>query len=291
MSIGIYKYENKLNGHIYIGQSQNIEKRYQQHLYDAKNRPERGSGVDVAIRKYGIENFSFEILELCSLEDLDKREQYWIQRYDSYNTGYNRTIGGSALRGEDHPRAILTEQDVWNLREEYRKGTRRKDAFAPYIEQGITQRCLLKVWNGETWLGIHMEVYTPENKAFHKQQVDHREDNLGKSSLDRAIPQEEIDLWVQEYNNGNSINAIAKKYGKDNGTVEKYIHNPKAISEVKYHGRTVKNLETNKIFNSISAAARWAGCGATTLTRHLSTDCTAGKVPNSDQPAHWIELS
>ena len=119
MSIGIYKYENKLNGHIYIGQSCDIERRYQQHLYDAKH-PERSTGVDFAINKYGIENFIFEIIELCNKDQLDEREKYWISYYNSYNNGYNRTNGGNVLRGEDHPRAILTEKDVWNIREQYK---------------------------------------------------------------------------------------------------------------------------------------------------------------------------
>lgn len=45
------------------------------------------------------------------------------------------------------------------------------------------------------------------------------------------------------------------------------------------------------IFNSISAAARWSGCGATTLTRHLASDKKAGKVPETDEVAEWEELS
>lgn len=39
MSIGIYKYQNKINNKVYIGQSSNIENRYKQHLYDAAKRP------------------------------------------------------------------------------------------------------------------------------------------------------------------------------------------------------------------------------------------------------------
>lgn len=82
-----------------------------------------------------------------------------------------------------------------------------------------------------------------------------------------------------------------KKYHRDNGAVEKYIANPIAITKVKYRGRQVQNLETGIIFQSINSAAKWAGCGATTLTRHLATDKTAGKVPEMGASAHWIELS
>lgn len=88
-----------------------------------------------------------------------------------------------------------------------------------------------------------------------------------------------------------TINAIAKKYNRDNGTIEKYINNPKALTAVKYRGRKVQNVETQEIFDSISKAAKWAGCGATTLTRHLTSDKIAGKVPGTENPAHWVELS
>jgi hypothetical protein len=49
------------------------------------------------MRKYGIENFSFTIIEECSIEDLDNKEKYWIAYYNSTdkNKGYNRTEGGS----------------------------------------------------------------------------------------------------------------------------------------------------------------------------------------------------
>lgn len=125
---------------------------------------------------------------------------------------------------------------------------------------------------------------------LHKNQLGHSEDQIGLNSLDRSIKQNEIDLWIKDYQNGMTINAIAKKYNRDNGTVEKYINNPNAISEVKYSGRVVKNIETGQIFKSINKAAKWAGCGATTLTRHLVRDKIAGKVPGTLQPAHWEEL-
>lgn len=50
----------------------------------------------------------------------------------------------------------------------------------------------------------------------------------------------------------------------------------------------------NKINGHIyigQSTKRWAKCGATTLTRHLTTDKIAGKVPDTKEPAHWIELS
>lgn len=288
---GIYKYTNKINGNIYIGLSSDIKKRYNQHLYDSKHPERVKTGIDKAIAKYGIENFNFEIIEECEESELDERERYWISYYDSYQNGYNQTVGGKSLRGENHPRAILTEQEVWNIRDQYGKGIPRRKVFKPYLERGISERCLLKVWNRETWVNIHSDVYTEANRLLHKNQVGHSEDQIGLSSFDRAIKQEEINLWCNEYKKGLSINSIAKKYNRDNGTVQKYINNPIELKEVKLKGRKVKNIETGEIFKSINSAAKWANCGATTLARHLATDSIAGKVPNTLKPAHWIELS
>lgn len=96
---GIYKIENLINAKKYIGQSVNIYKRWKQHKYVAfrKESEEYEKPLYRSIRKYGIENFSFEILELCEPELLNDREIYWIDYYDSYNNekGYNLTIGGN----------------------------------------------------------------------------------------------------------------------------------------------------------------------------------------------------
>ena len=89
--IGIYKITNTINGKIYIGQSINIKQRWKQHRANASVRTE---AIYLAFQKYGIENFTFEIIEECKEEELDEKEQYYIGFYDSYNNGYNMTKGG-----------------------------------------------------------------------------------------------------------------------------------------------------------------------------------------------------
>ena len=90
MISGIYKIENLINGKIYIGQSIDIQRRFQEHKRDTDN-----CRIHQALRKYGIENFSFEIVEECELSQLDAKEKYWIKYFDSFNNGYNATIGGN----------------------------------------------------------------------------------------------------------------------------------------------------------------------------------------------------
>lgn len=94
--IGIYKFQNKINDNIYIGQSIDIEKRYKDHINRSKNKNSNqyNSVLHQAIRKYGIQNFTFEVIQECSKEILNEREKYWIQYYDSFKNGYNCTSGG-----------------------------------------------------------------------------------------------------------------------------------------------------------------------------------------------------
>ena len=90
--IGIYKITNNINGKCYIGKSESsIEKRLEEH------RKGRHSNAHLqrSILKYGIDNFSFEILEKCKKDDCGKRERYWILKLKSYDPdyGYNKTYG------------------------------------------------------------------------------------------------------------------------------------------------------------------------------------------------------
>lgn len=88
MTSGIYKITNNINGKIYIGQSVHIERRWNEH-----KRPSGTSMISIAIKKYGIENFSFEILENITPDQrqlMDEREAYYIQHYNSIAPyGYN----------------------------------------------------------------------------------------------------------------------------------------------------------------------------------------------------------
>lgn len=108
--VGIYKIQNKLNQKVYIGQSKNGNRRLNAHKNIAFNRGgnEYDRPLHRAIRKYGIDNFSFEFIEECCVEDLDKRERYWIQYYDSFISGYNLTFGGNSSANRENADKVIS---------------------------------------------------------------------------------------------------------------------------------------------------------------------------------------
>ena len=95
--------KNKIDGKMYIGQTKlKPEKRFSQHCAIASNT-KRNLKLYNAMRKYGIDNFEFSILENDIDEDhLDEREMYFINKYNTLSNGYNHTAGGGGVRGYHH---------------------------------------------------------------------------------------------------------------------------------------------------------------------------------------------
>lgn len=95
---GIYLIRNLINNRVYIGQTtRKFKVRWQEYVAITKNLDAKKNitAIILAMRKYGIENFDFSILEICKKESLDEREQFWIKTFnaDSHNN-YNQTAGG-----------------------------------------------------------------------------------------------------------------------------------------------------------------------------------------------------
>lgn len=88
---GIYKITNALSGKAYIGQSKKLRQRLLDH-----RRANKPCNITSAILKYGIENFTFDILCYCEVEFLDEFETKFIALHNTVRpNGYNIALGGS----------------------------------------------------------------------------------------------------------------------------------------------------------------------------------------------------
>jgi predicted GIY-YIG superfamily endonuclease len=92
---GIYKITCLLDNKIYIGQARDISDRWKTHIKCGLGIDTPSNKLYTAMLKEGVENFSFEVIEECSVSDLNKKEKYWIDYFQSNIYGYNMTAGGA----------------------------------------------------------------------------------------------------------------------------------------------------------------------------------------------------
>lgn len=93
---GVYKITHIDSGMIYIGQTTNIKDRWRKHL-------KCGLGIETpstnsfyqGMIKYGVWNFTWEIIEFCSKDKLNEVEKYWIDFYQTNIWGWNSKGGNS----------------------------------------------------------------------------------------------------------------------------------------------------------------------------------------------------
>lgn len=224
---GIYKITNKINGKIYIGQSKNIQQRWLDHKHYADER--RGNSIiHKAIRKYGIDNFSFDVEIECDASELNDLEKYYIELYNTIIPyGYNMTAGGDAFSsfGESNPNSKLTNEHVYQIRERYANGERKSIVYEDY-KHLISINTFADIWIGKTWPQIHMDVYTKETKDSHK--------HMSTSPFHCSTLTDEDVLAIRDYkNHGNTKEYVYKTF---------FQHiNINTFSDV-WNGKTFKHI-------------------------------------------------
>ena len=122
----IYKITNIINNKCYIGQTiKTAEERWKEHKAHAfgSHPNDQKKILYQAIRKYGIENFTFEVVQdnIETFEQLDKAEIYWIDYYNSFVKGYNETFGGQQYH------KILPNKEI--IEDYYKTRSARKTAL------------------------------------------------------------------------------------------------------------------------------------------------------------------
>lgn len=212
MITGIYKITNKINNQSYIGLSKDIEQRIKTHFTRCYNRTDKeyDKALYRAIRKYGKDNFYIEVLCECETDELFEKERYYIKLFNTYRAGYNETEGGEGVTinsGEKHPKHRLTETEVIDIRNRYANHERRADVYQLYKNK-ISLSGFIKVWQGNTWSYLHMDVYTKENKDFHA----HNTGNVGDRNGRRKLVESEVYYIRTQRKNGANIHEIYKQF-------------------------------------------------------------------------------
>lgn len=122
----IYKVTNNVNGKIYIGQKKSS-------IFLGEKYLGSGTLIKGAILKYGLENFTVELLKECpSKKLLDFYEEYYIKEYHSRDPliGYNTSIGGR-INDSTAKNYYRTDEEAVELRDiyQYNKFLEEKEKF------------------------------------------------------------------------------------------------------------------------------------------------------------------
>lgn len=309
--IGIYKITNQLNGKCYIGQSVNIENRWKQHVYEGTHNRKNNKFYN-AIKKYGIENFLFEIIEECSLSsnELDQRERYWINYYDSFNNGYNSTLGG---QGEDSwvydPNLI---HQLWDEGYSVQEIKQIVGCGATTIQNNLKN---YKDYNNNTshlrgWIYAskkgRMGILKPNTVYSVNNSNDENNDKIAYTYFGPVVPIYQYSLLGKYIQSFPSIEAAARnlhlKYpsaisqaslSNERKTAYGYQWSRKKVESLPPvpvpHGRLVKCLNTGEIFTSAAEAAKKYNIKSPT---NISECCigkrhSAGKLPNTNEKLYW----
>lgn len=173
----IYCYTNKINGKKYIGQTVNPEQRFKSHKSAAFNPkdPEYNSIIHKAFRKYGYNNFTYEILaEAEKIEELNGLEIYYIAHYNTQTpNGYNIEPGGlnaSKPKTEEtknklmKAHAKLSESEIIELRLAYQRHESPSQIYQAKYQDKMHYNSFLNIWTGQRYKTIMPEVFEQEKR-------------------------------------------------------------------------------------------------------------------------------
>lgn len=225
--IGIYKITNLVNGKIYIGQSVNIKERWIKEKNSAFNSASHvyNNPLSRAFRKYGLENFSFEVIEECTATELDNRERYYIYLYKSLTPiGYNLTDGGNCNRGSVKTGYNVVLLIIRDLKE---SNLTQLEIAEKY---GVSKDSVTDINLGYTWhnplLTYPIRNNHPKNKNYclwcgNEISRDAQSCEHCLSIMQRKVERPDEDTLLEEIAQSSFL-AVGRKYGVSDNAIRKW---------------------------------------------------------------------
>ena len=278
----IYKASSATTGKVYNGQtSQSLQERINQHNSHAYGC-QYNYHFHNAIRKYGAEDFTYEIIEdgIKSVETLNEREKYWISYYNSYYDGYNSTMGGDGTVRRDDELIVKLFKDGYTTQEICEiTGYNRQTIYRSYVVNGLTE----------------------ENNTRKNEQVRER---CSRAVEQYSLDGEYIKTWRsatecgKELGNQSLISANCRQEESilsAYGFLFKYEDDPRDISEwvarlknKKNSGKPKKEIEQYDSDNNLVCTYESASAAATALgKKDKSNICAAARKGVKAYGYYW----
>jgi group I intron endonuclease len=234
---GIYKITNLKNKKVYIGQSQNLNNRKNNHFYWLEKNEHHNDYLQKAYNKYGKENFIFEILE--ESDDLNNRELYWINEYGGINSNSNYNLKDPLSKEwSDYVKVKQSKSMLGENNPNYgNRWTEEQKERMSKLKKGKTLEDLV----GKQRSDLTKQKMSKSQKGRkHPEEVKEkiRQANIGKKNPaygkgDRQLG-EKNPMWGKPQKNRKPI----IQYGKDGKKIKEY----EFLSQVKDDGYNPSNV-------------------------------------------------
>lgn len=266
MKSGIYKIENTVNGKVYIGSSKYVKGRIEWHERELNKKTHGNSYLQKTWDKYGKNCFKFEVIENCSIDLLIEREQYWMDYYQSYDSGrgYNLVPKAGSNLGFRHSEKSKKKMSLSLTGNTCRLGTKAS-------EETRKKLSIVAIGN-KNWLGKHRSEETKKK--------------LSKKIKGRIHSKEAAEK-IRQASLGNT-NMLGKKHSEETKNKMSLANKGKIFSEehrknisLWQKGKKKKPLsEEHKKKISINNGRVNLGKKFSEETRRKMSDSHKGKKPN-----------
>lgn len=166
----IYLIKNISNNKKYVGCTiSSLDKRYDEHVWRCINTDSKTKFCN-SIRKYGKNNFVIELIEVCNLNEIYQREIFYIEKFNTYNTGLNSTIGGEGCLGYKHSEEVRKKISTIIKNGKSHKGKNYDDIYGERKNKEIEIRKIgvKKNWDNMTNEEKDKRVEKTKNKLREK---------------------------------------------------------------------------------------------------------------------------
>lgn len=197
--VGIYKITNLINNKIYIGQSGRIEARFNQHKKKAFDKDDAGYNGELytEIRKYGLDNFQFEIIEEIDLTILE--EKYIKEYIQDGQYLYNKTLSPTKEHGYNGRNYIFSNKDIDKIFFLLKEGKLSNREISEIYE--CSSSTIDDINNGKR--------YKRDNENY---PIGKYKRNSGSNNANAVYTEEEV-LEIRKYYVNHSGSETYKKYG------------------------------------------------------------------------------